>query len=60
MERKNRDKKVCLLGVYDYTVWLTYFGLFISIVGIMEGLHGKREAWEEDKGIILFGSFRTV
>ena len=42
MERKNRDKKINLLGVYDYTVWLTYFGLFISIVGIMEGLHGRK------------------
>lgn len=42
MERKNRDKRVSLLGVYDYTVWLTYFGLFISIVGIMEGLHGRK------------------
>ncbi|MCI8769890.1 MAG: hypothetical protein HFH73_01885 [Lachnospiraceae bacterium] len=37
MERKNRDKKVNLLGVYNYTVWLTCFGLFISILGIMEG-----------------------
>ena len=42
MERKSTGKKVKLLGVYDYTVWLTYFGLFISIVGIMEGLHGRK------------------
>ncbi len=42
MEWKNRDKKVKLLGVYDYTVWLTYFGLFISIAGMMEGLHGGK------------------
>lgn len=42
MERKKRYKKVNLLGVYDYTVWLTYFGLFISIVGIMEGLRGRQ------------------
>ncbi len=42
MEWKNRDKKVNLLGVYDYTVWLTYFGLFISVVGMMEGLHGGK------------------
>ena len=42
MERKNRDKKVNLLGVYNYTVWLTYFGLFISIAGMMEGLHGGK------------------
>lgn len=42
MEQKNRDKKVNLLGVYNYTVWLTYFGLFISIAGMMEGLHGRQ------------------
>ena len=42
MERKSTGKKVKLLGVYDYTVWLTYFGLFISIVGMMEGLRGRR------------------
>lgn len=42
LEWKNRDKKVKLLGVYDYTVWLTYFGLFISIAGMMEGLHGGK------------------
>ena len=42
MERKNRDKKVNLLGVYNYTVWLTYFGLFISILGITEGLRGRK------------------
>lgn len=42
MERKSTGKKIKLLGVYDYTVWLTYFGLFISIVGMMEGLRGRR------------------
>jgi CDP-diacylglycerol--serine O-phosphatidyltransferase len=42
MGRKSTGKKVKLLGVYDYTVWLTYFGLFISIVGMMEGLRGRR------------------
>ena len=53
MEQKNRDKKVNLLGVYNYTVWLTYFGLFHS------GDDGGA-AWEADKGDILFGNFRPV
>lgn len=44
MEQKRRRKKARLLGVYNYTVWLTYIGLFISIVGIMAALHGRREA----------------
>ena len=35
------EKSKKLIGVYDYTVILTYIGLSISVIGMTQAIDGK-------------------
>lgn len=37
-KKKITDK---LIGVYDYTVILTYISLFISVIGMTQAMNGR-------------------
>ena len=43
MKENVKEKKITdkLIGVYDYTVILTYISLFISVIGMTQAMNGR-------------------